>query len=112
MQMSLPIRRNHIGKIWTSPLLSTVAKFAMRTLERSSSISVELRSGGLVEDALDIQLVTLFHSIITESTLTDYKIPLRVYYGLVSLCLPPYIDILKVVLFMSCSADLLDLEYI
>jgi hypothetical protein len=84
----------------------------MRTLERSSSISVELRSGGLVEDALDIQLVTLFHSIITESTLTDYKIPLRVYYGLVSLCLPPYIDILKVVLFMSCSADLLDLEYI
>lgn len=110
--MSLPIRRNHIGKIWTSPLLSTVAKFAMRTLERSSSISVELRSGGLVEDVLDIQLVTLFHSIITESTLTDYKIPLRVYYGLVSLCLPPYIDILKVVLFMSCSADLLDLEYI
>jgi hypothetical protein len=67
---------------------------------------------GLVEDVLDIQLVTLFHSIITELTLTDYKIPLRVYYGLVSFCLPPYIDILKVVLFMSCSADLLDLEYI
>ena len=55
MQMSLPIRRNHIGKIWTSPLLSSVAKFAMRILERSSSISVELRSGGLVEDVLDIQ---------------------------------------------------------
>ena len=36
MQMSLPIRRNHIGKIWTSPLLSSVAKFAMRILERIS----------------------------------------------------------------------------
>jgi hypothetical protein len=50
----------------------------MRILERSSSISVELRLGGLVVDVLDIQLVTLFHSIITELTLTDYKIPLRV----------------------------------
>ena len=59
-------------------------------LERSSSISVELRLGGLVVDVLDIQLVTLFHSIITESTLTDDKIPLRVYYGLVSLSLPSY----------------------
>ena len=85
MQMSLPIRRNHIGKIWTSPLLSSVAKFAMRILERSSSISVELRSGELVVDVLDIQLVTLFQSIITELTLTDYNIQIIFYYGLLSL---------------------------
>ncbi|MGA7541658.1 MAG: hypothetical protein WBW34_01215 [Nitrososphaeraceae archaeon] len=68
-----------------------MAKFAMRILERSSSISVELRSGGLVADLLDIQLVTLSHSIVTELKLTDYKIPLRVYYGLVSLLSPSII---------------------
>jgi hypothetical protein len=62
----------------------------MRILVRSSSISVELRTGVLVEEVLDIQLVTLFHSIISELALTDYKIPLRVYYSLVPLCLPPY----------------------
>jgi hypothetical protein len=48
---------NHIGKIWMPPSLSTVAKFAIRVFERSSSISVEPRTGGLVAAALDIQLV-------------------------------------------------------
>ena len=60
MQMSLPIRRNHIGKIWTSPLLSSVAKFAMRILERSHLFQWSLRSGGLVVDVLDIQVLLPF----------------------------------------------------
>lgn len=87
---SIPIDLEYFFESSSDNALKAVAKFAMRILERSSSISVELRSGGLVVDVLDIQLITLFHSIITELTLTDYKIPLRVYYGLVSLCLPPY----------------------
>jgi hypothetical protein len=57
MYMSLSIRRNHIGKMWMSPSLSSVAKFAIRVFERSSSISVELRTGGLVAAASDIQIV-------------------------------------------------------
>ena len=46
MHISLPIRRNHIGKISIPPSLSSVAKFAIRVSERSSSISDELRIGG------------------------------------------------------------------
>jgi hypothetical protein len=60
--MSLPIRRNHIGKMWMPPSVSSVAKFAIRVFERSTSISVELRTGGLVAKASDIQLViSLLH---------------------------------------------------
>ena len=47
MQMLLPIRRNHMGRRWIPPSLSVVARFAMRVIERSLSISVELRTGGL-----------------------------------------------------------------
>jgi hypothetical protein len=55
--MSLSIRKNHIGKIWIPSSLSSIAKFAIIVFERSSSISVELRTGGLVIAASDIQLV-------------------------------------------------------
>jgi hypothetical protein len=57
MHMSLSIRRNHIGKMRMPPSFSSVAKFAIRVFERSSSISVELRAGGLVAAASDIQLI-------------------------------------------------------
>jgi hypothetical protein len=43
--------------MWMPPSLSSVAKFAIRVFERSSSISVGLRTGGLVAAASDIQLV-------------------------------------------------------
>jgi hypothetical protein len=59
--MLLSIRRNHIGKLWIPPSLSSVAKFA-RVFERRSSISAELRTGGLVAAASDIELViSLLH---------------------------------------------------
>src|SRR6476646_268570 len=45
--ISLPIRRNHIGKMWIPPLLSSWTKFAIIVFERRSSISAELRIGGL-----------------------------------------------------------------
>jgi hypothetical protein len=54
MHIALPIRKNHIGKIWISTSLSSVAKFAIRVFERSSSISAELRIGVLVAVASDI----------------------------------------------------------
>jgi hypothetical protein len=40
--------------MWIPPSLSSVAKFAIRVFERSSSISAELRRGGLVAAASDI----------------------------------------------------------
>jgi hypothetical protein len=43
--------------MWIPPSLSSVAKFAIRVFERSSSISIELSAGGLVAVAPDIQLV-------------------------------------------------------
>jgi len=62
MHMSLSIRRNYIGKMWIPPSLSSVAKFAIRVFERRSSISAELRTGGLVAAASDIELViSLLH---------------------------------------------------
>ena len=45
--MLLPIRRNHMGRRWIPPSSSVVARFAMRVIERSLSISEELRTGGL-----------------------------------------------------------------
>jgi len=55
--ISLPIRRNHIGKMWIPPSLSSVAKFAIIVFERRSSISAELRIGGLVAEASDMRPV-------------------------------------------------------
>jgi hypothetical protein len=45
--MSLPIRRNHMGRIWIPPSWSSVARFAMSVMESNSSISAELSTGGL-----------------------------------------------------------------
>ena len=47
MQMSSATRRNHIGRMWMLPSLSSVARFAMSVIERSSSISAGLRTRGL-----------------------------------------------------------------
>jgi hypothetical protein len=53
MQMSLRIRRNHIGRIWMLPLSSSVTRLAMSVMESSLSISVELRARGLLVGAAE-----------------------------------------------------------
>jgi hypothetical protein len=49
MHISLPIRKNHMGRRWIVPSSSVVPRFAIRVIERSLSISYELRTPGLVE---------------------------------------------------------------
>ncbi|HZA49063.1 MAG TPA: hypothetical protein VE521_09100 [Nitrososphaera sp.] len=55
--MSSPTRRNHMGSMWMLPSLSSVARFAMSVIERSSSISGRLRTRGLFAAASEERFV-------------------------------------------------------
>src|SRR5437867_6668995 len=47
IQISLPSRMNHMGTIWIVSCSPSVAKLAMRVIERILSISDGVREGGL-----------------------------------------------------------------
>ena len=47
IQISLPSRTNHMGTIWIVSSSPSVAKLAMRVIERILSISDGVREGGL-----------------------------------------------------------------
>lgn len=69
IQILLPNRRTHIGTIWMPSSSSSVAKLAMRVIESSSSISVEVREGGLAAAALGEPFVML----LPPGTIADHR---------------------------------------
>ena len=63
MHISLPIRINHIGRRWIPPSSSVVLRFEIRVIERSLSISAELRNVGFVVAVAGERLVILYYTI-------------------------------------------------
>jgi hypothetical protein len=81
MQMSLPTRKNHMGKTWMLSSWSSVARFAISVIERILSISAELRTGGLSDAASEERLVISFSSFFSCINIPDHIHNLRNRYG-------------------------------
>jgi hypothetical protein len=54
---------NHIGRRWILPSLSVVPRFAIRVIERSLSISAELKTAGFVGAVEGRWPITVFYTV-------------------------------------------------
>jgi hypothetical protein len=76
IQILLPCRRNHIGTICIPPSSSSVAKLAIRVIESSFLISLELREGGPPEASLEELFVKLL--LLAQLPIKEKHVPYKI----------------------------------